>query len=177
MSASTTPTRNPASAIATAILAVTVDLPTPPLPLLMAIIRGAAEVSVCVMSVSLALWLGCRCIACAELRYVNCCEFFGHAGTIGGIVRGREMTAILACPERGGVPLYRQGRGKAGQRRQEPVAFGRPKAVDHVNQVPQRVLREYCSAVIRQVKRYAAPVAVRAGARHKPLAFQRLDDL
>src|SRR6056297_1507751 len=115
MSASTTPTRRPAAAMATAILAVTVDLPTPPLPLLMAIIRVPADSSVCVILVSLAQWLACRGIARAKLWKVNGCQLFRHAGAIGSAARALEMAAILTRPKRGDIPSYGQLRGQTGQ--------------------------------------------------------------
>src|SRR6056297_2345966 len=123
MSASTTPTRRPASAMATAILAVTVDLPTPPLPLLIAIIIVLADCSACVILVSLAQWLACRCIACAKFWKVNRCQLFRHAGAIGSAAGALEMAAILTRPKCGDIPSDGQLKGQTGQCCQEPVAF------------------------------------------------------
>src|SRR6056297_1330670 len=124
MSASTTPTDRPASAIATAMLAVTVDLPTPPLPLLIAIMRGALAVSACGISISLLVVPGHRGVARAKLgRFVGR-QFRRHAGAIGRVSRGAEMTAVPARSERGRVPLRGERGGKPGQRGQEPSALG-----------------------------------------------------
>src|SRR6056297_2458101 len=172
MSASTTPTRRPASAMATAILAVTVDLPTPPLPLLMAIIIVLADCSVCVILVSLAQWLGCRGIARAKLWKVNRCQLLRHAGAKGSAAGAIEMAAILTGPKRGDIPSHGQLRGQTGKCCQEALALGVRKTIDDVDKLSQRVIREHSLPLVGQVKRHAAAVPVGSRSHNKPLAFQ-----
>src|SRR6056297_848097 len=105
MSASTIPTDRPESAMATAMLAVTVDLPTPPLPLLMAIMRGALAVSACGIGVSLVGVPGHRGVTRTKPgRFVGR-QFRRHAGAIGRVSRRAEVTAIPARSERRRSPF------------------------------------------------------------------------
>src|SRR6056297_2929347 len=143
MSASTIPTDRPESAIATAMLAVTVDLPTPPLPLLMAIMRGAAWVSGCAISISLARGLEGRYIARTELFDILRRQFRRHAGTIGRPPGRPEVTAVPAGAERRNLAPHCQRGGQSGQGHQEPRALRRSKPVDHPDQVAQRILSKH----------------------------------
>src|SRR6056297_226756 len=133
--------------MATAMLAVTVDFPTPPLPLLMAIIRVPADSSVCVILVSLAHWFPGRRVARTELWKVNCCQFFCHAGAIGSVAGRREMHAILTGSKHRQVAAHGQRGRKVRQGLQETVALDRPEAINHTNQVTQRILHEHGAAM------------------------------
>src|SRR6056297_1752350 len=178
MSASTMPTDSPASAMATAMFAVTVDLPTPPLPLLMAIIRGPADCSGCAIAISLALLPESRpAITRAELGRFLRGQFRRHAGAIRRVPGCAEMAAIPAGAEGGNLAPHGERGHQSGQCAEKPVTLYRAQPVDHADQVAKRILREHRPPIVGQVETHAAPVAFGAGPRDQTAALQRLDDL
>src|SRR6056297_294358 len=178
MSASTIPTDRPESAMATAMFAVTVDLPTPPLPLLMAIMRGCELCSSCAIAVSFARSPeGGAEITRAESGRLVGGQLRRHAGAICRVARHPEMAAVPASAEGRRLPAHGQRRRQPRQRLEEPVALQGPEAVDDVDQVTERILREHRPSVFGQVEAHAATVAFRAAPRDQSPALQRLDDL